>query len=334
LSTEFRAVRFSTEDVTERDRPEFLREVYGRMIIKHDFEPLLDDPIRCDGELQALPSLGLASARSSSVRALRRPSQVDSDDDIVFNMTLAGGRNLQRAGRDISAVPGEAILSRSVTGCCDISPGSRWLSIRVPRAALARTVKDIDAAQWRPIPATTPHLSLLRGYVELALSTRALASLETSHLVVNHIHDLLAVVLGATRDALAIAAGRGVGAARLSAIKADIVANVGSRELGLEAVARQHGISAVYLRQLFATEGTSFSDFLLESRLTHAHRLLTDPCRRQHKIGQIAFESGFGDLSYFNRAFRRRFAATPGEVREAASSPYHIIAEPHRVPEI
>jgi hypothetical protein len=32
----------------------------------------------------------------------------------------------------------------------------------------------------------------------------------------------------------------------------------------------------------------------------------------------IAFEAGFGDLSYFNRSFRRRYAACPSDVRKVA----------------
>jgi AraC-like DNA-binding protein len=35
-------------------------------------------------------------------------------------------------------------------------------------------------------------------------------------------------------------------------------------------------------------------------------------------VSTIAYECGFGDLSYFNQAFRRRFAATPTDVRKAA----------------
>jgi AraC-like DNA-binding protein len=35
-------------------------------------------------------------------------------------------------------------------------------------------------------------------------------------------------------------------------------------------------------------------------------------------IAQIAHESGFGDVSYFNRAFRRHFGAKPSDFREAA----------------
>jgi AraC-like DNA-binding protein len=35
-------------------------------------------------------------------------------------------------------------------------------------------------------------------------------------------------------------------------------------------------------------------------------------------IQQIAHENGFGDISNFNRVFRRRFQATPSDFRDAA----------------
>jgi AraC-like DNA-binding protein len=35
-------------------------------------------------------------------------------------------------------------------------------------------------------------------------------------------------------------------------------------------------------------------------------------------ISDIAFACGFGDLSYFNRVFRRQYGATPSRVRAAA----------------
>ncbi len=48
--------------------------------------------------------------------------------------------------------------------------------------------------------------------------------------------------------------------------------------------------------------------------------LLCDPKWRHRKIADIAAEAGFNDLSYFNRAFRRRYGATPSDLRAAASS--------------
>jgi AraC-like DNA-binding protein len=45
---------------------------------------------------------------------------------------------------------------------------------------------------------------------------------------------------------------------------------------------------------------------------------LADPRFVGHPISTIAFEAGFGDLSHFNRTFRRRFGMTPSEVRARA----------------
>ena len=55
-----------------------------------------------------------------------------------------------------------------------------------------------------------------------------------------------------------------------------------------------------------------------EARLDRAHRILTDPAQMQRPINAIAYENGFGDLSYFNRTFRQRYGMTPSEARELA----------------
>ena len=46
--------------------------------------------------------------------------------------------------------------------------------------------------------------------------------------------------------------------------------------------------------------------------------VLRDPRFAERTITAIAYEAGFGDLSYFNRAFRRRYGETPSDVRAAA----------------
>jgi AraC-like DNA-binding protein len=46
--------------------------------------------------------------------------------------------------------------------------------------------------------------------------------------------------------------------------------------------------------------------------------MLTDPRLAARSITSIAFDAGFGDLSYFNRCFRRRYGATPSDVRSSA----------------
>ena len=126
-------------------------------------------------------------------------------------------------------------------------------------------------------------------------------------MIATHLCDLIAVTLGATRDGAAIAEGRGIRAARLRAIKNDIEAHLTHADLSPSAVARRQCISESYIRKLFESEGTSFSAFVLVRRLVRAHRLLTARRREDRSIAWIAFACGFGDLSYFNRTFKRLF---------------------------
>ena len=71
------------------------------------------------------------------------------------------------------------------------------------------------------------------------------------------------------------------------------------------------------MQRLFERVGTTFTEFVLEQRLLLARRLLSSLESRQNKIGTIAYAVGFGDLSYFNRTYRRRFGMTPSEWRDS-----------------
>jgi AraC-like DNA-binding protein len=320
LRDDVELLRISSDDIPERDRFDYMREVYGRVIIRHDIEPRREGALQWRCALRAVPGLGLATNAFSPVHARRRPAQIDGDD-LVLNITLTGGRLMCQMGREAVVTAGAAVLSTGAeAGTCDTYGHSRCISIRVPRAALGPMVADLDAALVRTIPAGTAPLSLLVRYVELLQTTDALADPQTRDLVVRHVHDLVALTLGATRDAAAVARGRGLRAARLDAVKADILANLGARDLSLNAVARRLNISTSYVRKLFESEGTSFTDFVLSQRLARAHGVLSDPRCAGRPVSDIAFAVGFGDLSYFNRVFRRRFGDTPSGVRAGANA--------------
>jgi len=77
----------------------------------------------------------------------------------------------------------------------------------------------------------------------------------------------------------------------------------------------RHRISRRYIHKLFEREQTSLSRFVLGERLTRVHRMLADPRHADRTIAAIAFSAGFGDLSTFNREFRRRLGVMPSEVR-------------------
>ena len=102
----------------------------------------------------------------------------------------------------------------------------------------------------------------------------------------------------------------------MKTIKSDILEMLGRNDLSSEILAARHGISSRYIRKLFEEDGTSFTAFLLTERLARIRRMLLDSRFAHLTIAQLAHSNGFNDISYFNRAFRRHFGATPSDLRE------------------
>ena len=79
-------------------------------------------------------------------------------------------------------------------------------------------------------------------------------------------------------------------------------------------MAKEAGLSQSHFMKFFKnTMGTSFIDYLNDYRLTMVSRLLVSS---ESSILDIAAESGFDNLSYFNRMFKKRFGMTPREYRK------------------
>ena len=78
------------------------------------------------------------------------------------------------------------------------------------------------------------------------------------------------------------------------------------------------GVSPRQLQRSFLRFGESARDQLLSFRLERARRRIQiDPART---VTEIAYASGFNDLSFFYRAYRKQFGVAPGERRLSAIS--------------
>ncbi|QCI67153.1 helix-turn-helix transcriptional regulator [Phreatobacter stygius] len=108
---------------------------------------------------------------------------------------------------------------------------------------------------------------------------------------------------------------RGFRAVRLDAIKRLVLDNLGEPDLTVGKAAAAQRVTPRYVQMLFEAEGTTFSAFVLGRRLAFAHRMFSDPRLAKRAIGAVALDAGFGDLSYFNRAFRRAYGETPSDLR-------------------
>jgi len=75
------------------------------------------------------------------------------------------------------------------------------------------------------------------------------------------------------------------------------------------------GVSERYVQDVLHDTGASFTERVLELKLQKARAMLARARKGEPKIIDIACSCGFGDVSYFNRCFRRRFGAAPGAFR-------------------
>ena len=97
------------------------------------------------------------------------------------------------------------------------------------------------------------------------------------------------------------------------------------QELNLQQLAAHCGLSAYHYLRLFAQAlGVTPHQYLVRSRLRTAARRLAEG---DQPITEIAFDSGFADLSNFVRSFRRAAGVSPRSFRRAARGDRKILQE-------
>lgn len=309
-------LRFSTEDWPEGERRRAVWDLCGRTLWAADYEPLQDGPIYIDGRFRLLPGLGVADVTCSGPRRARRTRE-HLCNDYLLSILVCGTATLNQLGREVTISTGEAALTSGAESGVRCVSASRFVAFRLPARAITPLVPNIEDRVARPISRRNPALQLLTSYASMLYDSRAMATPPAIQLAVKNAYDLVALALSQSENTTETARIGGARAARLAAIKADIRENLGS-DLSIGAVAARHRLPLRYLQRLFESEGTSFTNYVVEQRLLRAHHMLTSPRHADQPIGVIAFESGFGHLPYFNRAFRARFGATPSDIRARA----------------
>jgi AraC-like DNA-binding protein len=310
-------ITFSSGEIAEGDRSAALSDVLNALF-RLEIVNLSDD-VGLSTSLRRFPDgVVVATSAYSPIAMVRAATHVaDGNDDFILSIPLEGRSSYAQPGRqEQMRGPFEGYVLLNDRPSEIRNEHQRRLSLAIPRVALTGANFDINRILADGIP-PTPALRLLAGYVQALTAERDELPGALGRLAATHVCDLVALALGATGAAEIIARERGVRAARLAAIKSDITARIAESDLSIESVARRLAISPRYIQALLRGEGTTFRDVVLSKRLERAHLQLRDPARTGLSIAEIAYASGFGDLSYFNQTFRRRFGMTPGDVRRA-----------------
>jgi AraC-like DNA-binding protein len=308
-------IRFSTDDLPPDQRFALWSEGFVHRRMEMDFIDRSTDGLRFTVEFIPLGGIAAGIVHGTPSTFIRTP--IDRNDALYMVINRQGSFRVVQEEQQFDLAIGDAAVfdnrHRSEFHC--LEKGETW-SLSLPREALRHLVRDIDQTIERHIPASNPALRLLAGYLETLFALDDIAEPELAGI---HIADLVASALGARQDAAAAIEERGVRAARLRNVLDAIAQRAGDPNLDPSQIADGLGMSVRYLHRLLEDSGRTFSEHLLERRLDRAHRLLRDPRLAYRRIGEIAVEAGFSDLSHFNRSFRRRFAETPSEARAMAA---------------
>jgi AraC-like DNA-binding protein len=182
----------------------------------------------------------------------------------------------------------------------------------------ARGVRAEDGLMQR-LWGRSEAMQLLRGYIR-SLERGGFTAFGNDHtLVRRHIIDL-AVLATTARCPIGESSKSAVVAARLAAALDYVASHFSDPELSLAEVAGSLRISPRYLQRLLESAETSFAAHVNDLRLKQAFMLLTAQRKGKVRISDIALQSGFSDISYFNRLFRSRFGDRPSGVRAQAES--------------
>ncbi len=307
------SIRIETNHLPARRRLIALQDLFDRSI-GMEVAAAPGQPV----DLHSVSVPGLRRAlmlRPFTAHAARPATRLGDGDDTVCLMVKSAGHLSLRQGRR-EAVPevGDGALLDYHQPSQLTFQDATYLSVRVPRQALAMLV-DVEAAAGKRILGDTPALVLLRQYV--ANLPDRLEDPALRALVAAHVYDLMALAIGAVGERRELARSRGLRAARLESIKADVARDPAQT---IQEIALRQGVTPRYVQLLLEEDGTTFSELAVAKRLDSARAMLRSPRFCSWTIAGIAFEAGFRDLSHFNRRFRRRFGITPSDFRRHVPS--------------
>jgi AraC-like DNA-binding protein len=319
---------FSTRGLRPTERVSAWNAAYGRQLSGRELTLLrpAGEPFRLEASGHVLGAASLHTPRAGSVVQMsvtvggvaRRMSThlADGNDDIVLHIQRAGHRIVSQLGREATVTPGGGVLTSNADTSTIVLPSAAcFVSIALSRTRITALAPRVEDALVQALPPSLDVLRLLTVYLAALGDMREITNPSLRWAVTQHVYDLCALAIGATRDAAECAAGRGLQAARLQSMKADLAANLGRADVSAASIARRAGVSPRYVHKIFASEGVTLSRYKLGLRLARVHGMLVDSRHASATISELAFEAGFNDLSTFNREFRRHFGATPSAVR-------------------
>ncbi len=305
--------RFSTHEVAPGDRIEAWRETLGRFHIVPQVAPADERAFGATLEQHSYSCMSLSFIETSPASLSWPSDNAAKGDRDKYLLVVNGTRFDVIADGSIKELDaGDAILlSGTASVTIRLHASSRIAVIRFPAKPIPVADRPVGSGAFVLLSRSTAAFRFLTRHIKLLGAEGPTSDPVLVHRAANYLSELVALALEPTAPHCAEVRRK----ARLSVILDDVLAHISKPGLSAKTVAKRHGITDRYVHLLFKQSGLTFSRFVQEERLKRAFALLTNPDLNWMRISGIAFDTGFADLSTFNRAFRGRFGIHPKGVR-------------------
>ena len=262
--------------------------------------------------------MDLAQVANNLDQVRREQSDIRSDygENLFLLIQLDGVCGIEQHGRQSVIAPGDCMLVDSSAPSVFHFGGrySNHLSVHLPRQ-LIYSEKSAALDISRHLESADPMSTMLRALVAKLVKTDA------NDKRAPHLRQLL---FDTTRQAFAsddelslppVAESSG---GRLEIIQILIDRHLTEENLTPRWLASRLGISLRTLQDDFSAMGTTASSLIRMRRLYLArdHLVHSKDGSAKPNIANVAYSTGFSDISYFNRCFRKVFACTPKDMLE------------------
>ncbi len=238
----------------------------------------------------------------------------DNNEHLFLIVQIEGVCGVEQLGRQSLLDVGDCILVDSTKPTTFHFGGqfSNHLSMHLPRQLMFADAKvDFDIAH--KLACFDPMAIMLRALMAKVMSVRQSDGAST---------QLQELVFNATRQAFVsdrqrtLYAGADTATKRLEMVEILIDRHLTESELGAKWLATQIGVSIRTLQEDFQGLGVTCTTVIRDKRLRLAREKigLIKGQRSSQTIADVAFSTGFNDISYFNRSFKDLFDCSPRDL--------------------
>lgn len=271
-----------------------------------------------------LGPVSITDVACDPVRVARTPRLIKRNPVDFYHLLVARGPSwVDQGGRLTRLHPGDAVLL-DATRPWTITAGSfaQHVVVNMLHADVHRELRVDRCMLGVPLPAENPTLRVLTALItELGRSAPALP-LDTLAELGHMTGELLVSTLRlAEHNRGEFADPRLSPRPQLLRMRDFVRRHLADPDLSPRTLAEAFDVSRRYVYAVFAEGGLSPSQFIRDTRMAEARRLLADPRHRHRSIAAIAHSVGMGNPSAFARTFRRQHDTTPQQYRRSNTRP-------------